>query len=87
MDKKPNQWGAAVIGHYVYEGLDDDIWKESVHFIAKQLGLTNRTNVVFQTKAGHKRVHLPLTNGLQAKKRYLMTGRMMTLAHVVHTLP
>ncbi len=56
VDKGSDKWGTTVTGNDVNEALDDDIWKESVHFIAKQLGVTNRADAVFQTKAGCKRV-------------------------------
>lgn len=54
VDKGDDHWGTTVTGYDVYDELHDDIWKECVHFIAKQLGVTNRTNVVFQTKASRK---------------------------------
>ena len=56
VDKGDNHWGTTVTGYDVYDQLDVDIWKECVHFIAKQLGVTNRTNVVFQTNASCKKI-------------------------------
>ncbi len=55
-------WWETVTGYDVYESLKVDIWKESVHFIPKQFGVTNRANVVFRTSDAAKNVNLPLTN-------------------------
>ena len=48
-------WWATVTGYDVYESLEVDIWKESGHFIAKQFGVTNRSNVVFRTSDAAKK--------------------------------
>lgn len=31
----------------MYDAIDIAVWKERVHFIAKQLGVTNRMDMVF----------------------------------------
>ena len=41
MEIRGDFWVATVIGDYVYDALDIDIWKESVHFIAKKFGVAN----------------------------------------------
>ena len=53
-------WWETVTGYDIYESLKVDIWKESVHFIAKKFGVTNRTTLVIKTCAGTKNPQLPL---------------------------
>ena len=48
-----------VIRDVVYDALDMDIWKNSVQFIAKKFGVTNRTTVVFKTHTGTKNPQPP----------------------------
>ncbi len=45
---------ATVIRDEVYDTLDMDFWKESVHFISKKFEATHRTIVVFKTCVGAK---------------------------------
>ena len=45
-------WFATVTGDDVYGSLDDNVWNESVHFIAKQFGVTKRSDVVFKKNLG-----------------------------------
>ena len=45
-------WFATVTGDDVYGSLDDNVWNKSVHFIAKQFGVTKRSDVVFKKKSG-----------------------------------
>lgn len=42
-------WVATGTGDDVYDELDMVVWKETVHFIANQFGVNNRTTVVFKT--------------------------------------
>ena len=55
VEKGQDFWMAVVRGDDAYGSLESDIWKESVHFIAKQLGVTNRSNVVFRTENSAKK--------------------------------
>ena len=41
-------WWATVTGDDVYGSLPENIWNETVHFIAKQFGLNNRSHLVFK---------------------------------------
>ena len=45
-------WWATVTGDDVYGSLPENIWNETVHFIAKQFGLNNRSDLVFKKKTG-----------------------------------
>ena len=45
-------WFATVTGDDVYGSLDDNVWNKLVHFIAKQFGVTKRSDVVFKKKSG-----------------------------------
>jgi hypothetical protein len=49
--KGKNSWMAVVTGYDPYGSLDPHIWKESVHLIAKHLGVKNRSNVVVKEKS------------------------------------
>ncbi len=42
-----------------YASLNANIWKETVHFVAKQMGVTNRSNVVFNNPNSRRK---PLTS-------------------------
>jgi hypothetical protein len=45
-------WWAKVTGDDVYGSLKENIWNETVHFIAKKCGLKNRPHLVFKTNTG-----------------------------------
>jgi len=62
VEKGKNSWKAVVTGYDPYGALDSAIWKESMHLIAKHLGVTNRTNVVIDEKSNSEkstRTHTP----------------------------
>jgi hypothetical protein len=43
---------ATVTGDDVYGSLPENIWNETVHFIAKKFGLNNRSHLVFKKNTG-----------------------------------
>ena len=62
VEKGKKSWKAVVTGYDPYGALDYTIWKETVHLIAKHLGVTNRTNVVINEKSNSEkstRTHTP----------------------------
>ena len=44
---KDGWWGVVTANDAYYESLNKNIWKETVQFVVKQMGVTNRSNVVF----------------------------------------
>jgi hypothetical protein len=58
VEKANNGWWGVVTADDVYGSRDMNIWKETVHCVVKQLGLTNRSNVGFDNPSS-KRTPMP----------------------------
>jgi hypothetical protein len=54
VEKAKDGWWGVVTADDVYGSLDVDIWKETVHCIVKHLGVSNRSNVVFDNPSSKR---------------------------------
>ena len=55
VEKAKDGWEGVVTAHDAYESLNVDIWKETVQFVMKQMGVTNRSNVVYSNPSSRRK--------------------------------
>ncbi len=55
VEKAKDGWWGVVTANDAYESLNENIWKETVQFVVKQLGVTNRSNVVFHNPSSRRK--------------------------------
>ncbi len=59
VEKAKDGWWGAVTANDAYASLNENIWKETVQFVVKQMGVTNRSNVVFDNPNSRRK---PITS-------------------------
>ena len=65
VEKAKDGWWGAVTANDAYESLNENIWKEMVQFVVKQMGVTNRSNLVFDNPSSHRKpITSPYNSGL-----------------------
>jgi hypothetical protein len=59
VEKAKDGWWGVITANDAYESLNENIWKKTVHFVVKQMGVTNRSNVVFDNPNSRRK---PMTS-------------------------
>ena len=55
VEKAKDGWWGVVTAKNAHESLNENIWKETVQFVVKQMAVTNRSNVVFDHPSSRRK--------------------------------